>query len=135
MILIITAVLFYIIIKMYVNKYLFLVSSILNEKEFVTNFTPIYVIYLNVLSWVVLLIIIVLMTLFKFSFWKIFLTITFISLFARFFFLLLPFPNKIKFLLNAKNRLYEIFEDNETGNNYIILLSYKIDNLLSNLLK
>ena len=120
---------------MYVNKYLFLVSSILNEKEFVKNFTPIYVIYLNVLSWVVLLIITVLMTLFKFSFWKIFLTITFISLFARFFFLLLPFPNKIKFLLNAKNRLYEIFEDNETGNNYIILLSYKIDNLLSNLLK
>ena len=89
---------------MYVNKYLFLVSSILNEKEFVTNFTPIYVIYLNVLSWVVLLIITVLMTLFKFSFWKIFLTITFISLFARFFFLLLPFPNKIKFLLNAKNK-------------------------------
>ena len=32
-------------------------------------------------------------------------------------------------------RLYEIFEDNETGNNYIIFLSYKIDNLLSNLLK
>ena len=59
MILIVSAVLLYIIIKMYVNKYLFLVSSILNEKEFVSNFTRNYILYLNIISWIILFFIIV----------------------------------------------------------------------------
>ena len=135
MILIVSAVLLYIIIKMYVNKYLFLVSSILNEKEFVSNFTRNYILYLNIISWIILFFIITLMSILKFSFLKIFLTIAFISFFSRFFFLILPFPNKIKFLMNAKVRLYEIFEDNESGRNSINSLSFKIDNLLNNQFK
>ena len=120
---------------MYVNKYLFLVSSILNEKEFVSNFTRNYILYLNIISWIILFFIITLMSILKFSFLKIFLTIAFISFFSRFFFLILPFPNKIKFLMNAKVRLYEIFEDNESGRNSINSLSFKIDNLLNNQFK